>query len=405
MAALGFTLFETAIGRCGIAWGERGIVGVQLPEGRALATRTRVIERFPDARETDPPLAIRRARDAIVALLRGEAKDLSTVTLDMQHVPAFHQQVYAVARSIPHGETLSYGEIAARLGTPGAARAVGQAMRRNPFAIVVPCHRVLAAGGKVGGFTADGGAATKLRMLAIEGVAASPAPLVAPVAAPQAPAFEIDDALRHLTAADAALGRLIERIGPFRMELQTSSSLFAALAEAIVYQQLTGKAAGTIFERLCALCPKSKLSAAQVLALSDEALRGAGLSQAKLLSLKDLARRVDSKALPSLKELEKLDDQSIIDRLTQVRGVGRWTVEMLLIFRLGRRDVLPLDDYGVKKGFAAAFSRPELPSRIDLERRGERWRPYRSVASWYLWRASELTKKSAREPDSGARLK
>jgi len=168
-AALGFTVFETALGCCGLVWGERGVAGVQLPEGKASATRARLLERFPGAREGEPPLAIRRARDAISALLRGEPKDLSSVTLDMQRVPAFHQRVYAVAREVRRGQTVSYGELAARVGSPGAARAVGQAMRRNPFAIVVPCHRVLAAGGKLGGFTANGGASTKLRMLAIEG--------------------------------------------------------------------------------------------------------------------------------------------------------------------------------------------------------------------------------------------
>jgi methylated-DNA-[protein]-cysteine S-methyltransferase len=170
MAVLGFSLFETAIGCCGIVWGERGILGVQLPEARNSATRARLLERFPDAREIEPPLAVRRARAAISGLLRGEATDLSTVVLDMQCVPAFHQRVYAAVRKIKPGHTLSYGEIAAELGVPGAARAVGQAMRRNPFAIVVPCHRVLAARGKLGGFTANGGASTKLRMLAIEGV-------------------------------------------------------------------------------------------------------------------------------------------------------------------------------------------------------------------------------------------
>jgi 3-methyladenine DNA glycosylase/8-oxoguanine DNA glycosylase len=181
-------------------------------------------------------------------------------------------------------------------------------------------------------------------------------------------------------------------VGPFGLELQKTSTLFAALAEAIVYQQLTGKAAATIFGRVRALCPRSKLSAAQLLALPDEALRGAGLSQSKLLSLQDLARRVESKELPTLRQLEQLDDEGVIGRLTHVRGVGRWTVEMLLIFRLGRRDVLPVDDYGVKKGFAHAFSLPALPTRAELEARGERWRPYRSVVSWYLWRVSELAK-------------
>jgi methylated-DNA-[protein]-cysteine S-methyltransferase len=173
MTARSFTLFDTMIGRCAVAWGERGVVGVQLPEARELATRARVLARFPDAREAPPPPDVQRALDGIVALLRGEASDLSAVALDMDCVPPFHRRVYEVARTIPPGMTLSYGAIAARLGAPGSARAVGQALGRNPFAIVVPCHRVLAAGGKLGGFSANGGITTKLRMLSIEGAQAN----------------------------------------------------------------------------------------------------------------------------------------------------------------------------------------------------------------------------------------
>jgi methylated-DNA-[protein]-cysteine S-methyltransferase len=155
--AEGFTLFETAIGRCAIAWGGRGVAGVQLPEGREAETRARLRRQFPEAREATPPAEVQRAIDDIVALLRGEDRDLSGIPLDMDGVPPFHRRVYEAARSIPAGTTLSYGDIAARLGAPGSARAVGQALGRNPFAIVVPCHRVLAAGGRPGGFSANGG--------------------------------------------------------------------------------------------------------------------------------------------------------------------------------------------------------------------------------------------------------
>ncbi len=149
----GFALFDTAIGWCGIAWGPRGIVGVQLPEGSAPATRARLLRRFPDAGEAPP---------------RGEPKALDDVPLDMEGLPEFNRRVYEVARTIPWGATLSYGEIAKRLGDPGVARDVGQALGQNPFAIVVPCHRVLAAGGKWGGFSARGGVSTKRRLLSIE---------------------------------------------------------------------------------------------------------------------------------------------------------------------------------------------------------------------------------------------
>ena len=170
MSTREYTLFDTAVGRCGIAWGERGVLGVLLPEASEEATRLRLLRRYPRALEAAPADAVRRARDKIAALLNGEARDLSDVVLDMSGVPEFERRVYEVARTIPPGAVLTYGEIARRLGEPGLARAVGQALGRNPFPIVVPCHRVLAAGGKSGGFSAPGGIATKRRLLAIESV-------------------------------------------------------------------------------------------------------------------------------------------------------------------------------------------------------------------------------------------
>jgi O-6-methylguanine DNA methyltransferase len=173
----GFALFDTAIGHCAIAWSGRGIVGVQLPEGTEAKTRARMRRRFPGAREASPCGDVQRAVDGIVALLRGDAIDFSAVTLDMERVPEFHRRVYAVARTIACGATLTYGEIAKRLGAPGeAAPDVGQALGRNPFPIIVPCHRVVAAGGKLGGFSAPGGAGTKRRLLAIEGARTNDAP-------------------------------------------------------------------------------------------------------------------------------------------------------------------------------------------------------------------------------------
>jgi methylated-DNA-[protein]-cysteine S-methyltransferase len=168
MTAQAFTLFETPIGHCGIAWSDRGIVGVQLPERRELDTRARLLQRFPEAREEQPPSQVQRAVDGIVALLRGEASDLSSVELDMHAVAPFHRRVHEAARGISSGGTVSYGEIASRVGSPGASRAVGQALARNPFPIIVPCHRVLSAGGMLGGFSANGGTGTKLRLLSIE---------------------------------------------------------------------------------------------------------------------------------------------------------------------------------------------------------------------------------------------
>lgn len=167
--ARGFTLFETPLGTCGIAWNARGITGLQLPEASAEATRARLRRRWPGAVEAEPPADVRRAIDQVLALLGGAAVDLLDVALDLDGVPEFHRRVYEVARSIPPGRTLTYGDIARRLGVPQEAREVGQALGRNPVAIIVPCHRVLAANGRMGGFSASGGVATKRRMLEIEG--------------------------------------------------------------------------------------------------------------------------------------------------------------------------------------------------------------------------------------------
>jgi methylated-DNA-[protein]-cysteine S-methyltransferase len=170
MQALGFCIFDTPIGRCGIAWSERGICALQLPERAEAQTRHRLQRRCYGARELPPPVRVETAITAIVALLSGERRELNAIDLDMEGVPPFHQRVYEVTRAIPVGATLTYGEIATRMGETGAARAVGQALGRNPFALLVPCHRVVAAGNKLGGFSAEGGTATKLRLLAIEGV-------------------------------------------------------------------------------------------------------------------------------------------------------------------------------------------------------------------------------------------
>ena len=164
-----FALFDTAIGPCAIAWTGRGIVGVQIHERDVVATRSRIMRRFPAAKETPPSSEVQHAIDGIVALLRGEPRDLTDIEIDNSDTPEFNARVYAVARTIPPGQTMTYGEIAERLGDKLLAREVGQALGQNPCPIVMPCHRVLAASGKTGGFSAPGGVVTKLRLLTIEG--------------------------------------------------------------------------------------------------------------------------------------------------------------------------------------------------------------------------------------------
>jgi methylated-DNA-[protein]-cysteine S-methyltransferase len=168
---VGYSVFSTAIGACALAWGDDALTAVQLPEGDESAARARMRRRFPNAPESAPPPFALEAIAGIRALAAGERRDLTGIPVDMEPLSAFAREVYAIARAIPAGETMTYGEIATRLGDAGAARRVGEAMAQNPYPIVVPCHRVLAAGGKLGGFSAYGGAATKLRLLEIEGAA------------------------------------------------------------------------------------------------------------------------------------------------------------------------------------------------------------------------------------------
>ena len=220
---------------------------------------------------------------------------------------------------------------------------------------------------------------------------------------PRPPRYDFALASKELAAADPKLGRLIERAGPFTMRVSSTQSPFEALVESIVYQQLNGKAAATIHRRLLESfhphCGLQHFSAQHLLDCPNEQLRAAGLSHNKSLALRDLAAKTVDGTVPTLARIRRMSDEAIIEHLVQVRGIGRWTVEMLLIFRLGRPDVLPVDDYGVRKGFALTFQglKPSdkvtpalLPKPDVMRRRGQRWKPWSSVASWYLWRVCDL---------------
>lgn len=206
--------------------------------------------------------------------------------------------------------------------------------------------------------------------------------------------YDPAEAIAHLTKIDPLMGDLIARIGAFTLTPELTQSPFHALMRAIVYQQLSGKAAGTILGRVLALMPtgRGRPRPADLLALDDQSLRAAGLSQNKLLALRDLATKAQEGIVPALSVLHRLTDAEIIERLTAVRGIGVWTVEMLLLFRLGRSDVLPIADLGVQKGYQITYRKRSLPSAKQLLAAGERWRPHRSVASWYLWRAVDVEK-------------
>ncbi len=371
--------FDTPLGRCGIAWTNRGVAAIHLLGDRDGDARAWV-RRFGEA-EGEPPPPVREAMAAIVLHLERGDRDLSGIPLDWEGIPPFHRRVYEAARALPPGATTSYGALAARIGAPGAARAVGQALAANRFLLAVPCHRILAASGRLGGFSASGGLLTKLRLLALERDAAEAGPL----------AFDPEAAVAHLRR-DPAMAALIDAAGPFRLRRRGARDVFDALAHSIVHQQISGRAAAAIYARLAASFPDGHLGLEprRLLRASADTFRRAGLSGPKTEALRALARAAVEGALPSFDELRAMDDEVIVERLRGLRGIGRWTVEMLLMFRLGRPDVWPVDDLGVRKGYAIAHGLAQTPTPAELAALGERYRPYRSVAAWYFWRAVEL---------------
>ena len=202
--------------------------------------------------------------------------------------------------------------------------------------------------------------------------------------------FDLAAACTHLSARDEKLAELIQSTTQFQLDEILAESPYAALVESITHQSISGKAAATIFSRVKALSRSGGVPSPQeMLKLAKPALRKAGLSGAKILAMKDLAQKTIDGIVPTLEQAEKMSDEELVERLVSVRGIGAWTVEMFLIFRLGRPDVLPIHDLGVKKGWSVTYGKKHMPKPKQLLAFGERWRPYRTVASWYMWRAFE----------------
>jgi DNA-3-methyladenine glycosylase II len=233
-----------------------------------------------------------------------------------------------------------------------------------------------------------------------------------PLSSPRPPRYDAALACSELAARDPKLGRLIERAGPFKLRVSSAQSPFEALVQSIIYQQLHASAASAIHRRLLEnfypLTANQHFAAQHLLDCPNEDLRAAGLSHNKSLALRDLAAKTIDGTVPTLARIRRMSDEAIIEHLIQVRGIGRWTVEMLLIFRLGRPNILPVDDYGVRKGFALTFGKlkptdkvtpADLPKPDIMRRRAKRWEPWCSVASWYLWRACDLASKKLEPQD------
>ena len=218
--------------------------------------------------------------------------------------------------------------------------------------------------------------------------------------------FDLAEATKHLAERDERLKRLIEQTAPFQLKIEAAQSPYETLLEAVTHQSISGKAAATIFARVKALSSSGGIpTPREMLKLRKPALRKAGLSSAKILAMKDLAQKTIDGVVPSLKEAQKLSDEELVKRLVSVRGIGAWTVEMFLIFRLGRPDVLPIHDLGVKKGWSITYGKKHMPKPKELLAFGERWRPYRTVASWYMWRACQQAGNAAMRKIRPARVR
>lgn len=373
-----YSTFPTAIGFCGIAWNDQQhLCAVQLAEPDERQTKKRLAERIqdPPIEAANLPPNIQSIIQRIQQHLEGEGDSFIDIPLAINHVSQFTREIYELTRRIPPGQIMSYSALATLAGRDGAARAVGQVMAKNPIPLIIPCHRVLAADGSLHGFSAPGDISTKLRLLTIEGVDLAPI---------------VKAGIQILKRQDPRLAQVIRRVGPYRLLNQQRTDPFTALVEAIVHQQVSMKAGATIFQKLkMAVGANGALSPEHFTGILSDNLRQAGLSRQKTVYITDLAQKCSSGEM-QLQRLERMDDELIIDSLTKVKGIGRWSAEMFLMFRLGRINVLPVDDLGLRKAAQKLYGLRQLPDARRLHELAKSWLPYRSIATWYLWRSLEV---------------
>jgi len=373
---------ETVLGGWRVTGTADGLTGVALERAE------------PDPAAARPPATpmpwFSDAADRIRRHLAGEPVTYDDLPRVVPSRP-FEARVHAALARVRWGETITYGELAERAGSPGAARAVGAVMARNPLPLVIPCHRVLPAGGGLGGFSAPGGTATKFRLLHLED-AHPGSPAVGAVASLGEPLMA--DAAHHwLASIEPRLAPLLERHGVWRPTPRFPSQPFAALAQAVVYQQLAGAAAAAIFRRLQGLFHVSEdafPTPEELAAKSLTELRGPGLSAAKAGTLLALARRAGADGDLGAAFLEDGPWDRVADALLSIRGVGPWTVEMFGIFHRGHPDLLPVGDLGIRRAAGQLFGDGREMTTARLARLGQRWRPFRTVVTWHLWRSDGL---------------
>lgn len=378
-----YIVFDTALGECGIVWRTSGqgdtvvVTGFQLPEATTRLVETRIKRKWAADKARGIPSYIREIIKRVRWHFNGKAQDFRDIKLALNGMSMFERKIYDATRNILSGQTTTYGKVAELAGNVSAARAVGLAMSRNPVPLIIPCHRVLAANSKPGGFSAYGGLDTKMKMLEIEGATLGPPAVIR--------------SKRDLRRAASILGKKDVRLAPILgqaidFSLMPERSPYATLFTAVVHQQLSPKAAQTILGRIMALYPELTFpEPADLLNTSNAHLRKTGLSRTKIKALKDIAAHALDGTIPLTEEITMLSDAAITKRLTSIYGVGRWTVEMMLIFNLGRIDVLPVDDFSLRKSIAEIHGMTELPTPKKVKNLGEVWRPYRTVATLYLW--------------------
>lgn len=375
-----------------IVWNSRHEISqFFLPLDSAEILKQKLVDQNPEIQFIAPEPQLAELVMQIQKYFMARPSKLNWAKYDLSAISDFAKAVYLQLLKVPFGKTVTYKELATNLGQPGAARAVGRALGMNPIPLLIPCHRVIKSDGTPGGFSAAGGIPEKLHLLQIEGIK-----LPRQMNAPQDKnSFQkkIELGLKTICRADPQLACWIKKLPAFTLIVDNQIDTFQALLEAIVYQQLTGKAAATIYARVLSLFGAANtLTPLDIVRAKDSELRKAGLSGPKILAIRDLAEKTLAGQIPDFDQLKQMNDDEIVASLIKVRGIGRWTAEMLLIFKLGRLDVLAVDDYGLKKGLAILRNYQNLPSPQQLKHEGRIWHPYRTIAAWYLWRIAEAGK-------------
>ncbi len=389
-----FCFFESVLGRCALVWSAEGVIRNFLPFESPSETKNEVFKEFPEAMETSLNKEMKKVVSKLKFAISGAKVDFDDVLINKSNWSPFNKKVFECAKSIPIGSTTTYGLLAKSIGHPNAFRAVGTALGKNPVPIIIPCHRVLGANGSLRGFSASNGVITKQILLRLEGC--------------RDQTFFLDydpiESSIFLAKSDSRLAKIIKLIGPPSISPPQKVQIFDSLSKAIISQQLSVKAAQSISRKLILECGKKNgnLDFEQIFKARNEKLKACGLSENKVHYLKELAKYARDKHLPSGEQLKCLSDSEVVHSLTKIKGVGKWTAEMILIFQLGRADVLAVDDLALRKGHGILLGKKNHESsRDELQTYARRWRPYRTAACWYLWRLNKVSLRNDYLTDAG----